>query len=441
MSDNETDDLAAVPSSDDAAAQEAMSPEAVAGDVAGDGAGAVGGEAGSGTSDGHAPVVDDDHDQRGPVYAGWAYLAFLFALFLGLALVAYSCDDSDSSTSTSNAVSSSTTEAIDAELRPVALEFAVDGDQVTLRGAVPDEGARTQLITLAEARYGEGNVIDELTVDAGTTLVGGSLSILGTTSEGDESPEGLQADVAAALGLDAGAFDVTFEEVDLTPIDVEVAVAAEQVTLRGVVPDQDTVDGMVGTASDLWGATNVDGSGLSVDALTTLAGGQVRLTGSVDAGDARLAAFANTAATAFGVTVDNAVEVDTSAEALGRLETRLREQLAANPILFATGSADIDPVSDEILQQAADAINAAPDIAVEIVGHTDDQGGAEVNQVLSEERAAAVLDRLVELGVDAERLTARGAGEDEPVADNATEEGRAANRRIAFEFAGAGDGS
>ena len=88
---------------------------------------------------------------------------------------------------------------------------------------------------------------------------------------------------------------------------------------------------------------------------------------------------------------------------------------------------------------AAAAINAAPGISVEVVGHTDDQGAAGANQELSEARAQAVLDRLVELGVDADRLAARGAGEDEPVDDNETAEGRAANRRIAFEFEGAAD--
>ncbi|MFT7597467.1 MAG: OOP family OmpA-OmpF porin [Acidimicrobiales bacterium] len=382
---------------------------------------------------------DEDGDRRATAaYAGWAYLAFLFALFLALALLAYGCDSDDDD---SEAVASVTTtiEVAADELTPVALEFVVDGDLVTLNGVVPDAGAQSQLVDLAVARFGDGNVVDALTIDADTTLTDGTLSITGSTIVGDEDPEGLQADVAAALGVSAGDFDVAFEEVELTPIDVEANVATDKVALSGVVPDQATVDGMIEAAEGIWGEGNVDGAGLTVDPLFTLAGGAVRVTGVTDAGDTRVGQFAAAAESAFGVTIANGVEVDSSAEALGRLEARLKEELAADPILFATGSADIDPASDEILVTAAAAINAAPGISVEVVGHTDDQGAAGANQELSEARAQAVLDRLVELGVDADRLAARGAGEDEPVDDNETAEGRAANRRIAFEFEGAAD--
>lgn len=384
---------------------------------------------------------DDDGDRRAAAaYGGWAYLAFLFALFLALALIAYGCDDDDdASDATIDAPVTTTTETSASALTPVNLEFSIDGDRVTLRGAIPDEGARVQLVELATARYGDGNVVDELTVDPSTTLTDGTVSIVGNTVVGDDGPEGLVADVSAALGLTGVGFDVSFEEIELTPIDVEAAVDTESVTLSGVVPDQATVDGMIEAAVGIWGADNVDGSGLTVDPLYTVAGGTVRITGISDAGDTRVADFAAAAGSAYGVTIDNQSDVDTSSDALARLEERLREQLAANPINFATGSAEIDPSSDAILEDAAAAINAAPGIAVEIVGHTDDQGPAAANQELSEARAQAVLDRLVELGVDADRLTARGAGEDEPIVENDTAEGRAQNRRIAFEFEGAGE--
>jgi len=381
---------------------------------------------------------EEDDRRAAATYAGWTYLAFLFALFLALALIAYGCDDDDSSADAALDAPVTTTTAADASaLTPVELQFLVDGDQVTLVGAVPDEGARAQLIDLAVARYGDGNVVDELTIDATTTLTDGTVSITGSTVVGDDGPEGFQADVSAALGLTGSAFEVSFEEIDLTPIDVEVAVATDTVTLTGVVPDQATVDGMVGAAESVWGTGNVDGSGLTVDPLYTVAGGAIQVTGISDVGDTRVADFAAAAGAAYGVTVDNQSEVDTSGDALGRLEERLRQQLAANPINFATGSADIDPSSDAILEEVAAAMNAAAGVAVDVVGHTDDQGAAGANQELSEDRAQAVVDRLVELGVDADRLTARGAGEDEPIAENDTDEGRAQNRRIAFEFEGA----
>lgn len=388
-----------------------------------------------------AEAGEDGGDRRAAAaYGGWAYLTFLFALFLALALIAYACDDDDSSADSSlDAPVTTTTEAATSALTPVELEFSVDGDQVTLRGAVPDEGARAQLVELAIARYGDENVVDELTIDPGTTFTDGTVSVVGTTVVGDDGPEGLQADVTLALELTGSAFDVSFEEIELTPIDVEAAVATASVTLSGVVPDQETVDGMVVAAAGIWGPTNVDGSGLMVDPLYTMAGGTVRITGTSDAGDTRVAEFAAVVGSAYGVTVDNQSEVDTSSDALARLEERLREALAANPINFATGSAEIDPSSDAILEEVAAVINATPGVPVEVVGHTDDQGAAEANQELSEARAQAVVDRLVELGVDADRLTARGAGEEEPIAENDTAEGRAQNRRIAFEFEGAGD--
>ena len=75
-----------------------------------------------------------------------------------------------------------------------------------------------------------------------------------------------------------------------------------------------------------------------------------------------------------------------------------------------------------------------PELKLGIVGHTDDTGSAASNQKLSEKRAQAVLDYLTgELpGRDMTGCTATGAGENEPIADNATAEGRRANRRVEF---------
>jgi OOP family OmpA-OmpF porin len=65
-----------------------------------------------------------------------------------------------------------------------------------------------------------------------------------------------------------------------------------------------------------------------------------------------------------------------------------------------------------------------------VVGHTDSSGAEAYNQQLSERRAAAVVKYLESKGISAGRLTASGAGENEPIADNATAEGRALNRRV-----------
>ena len=71
-----------------------------------------------------------------------------------------------------------------------------------------------------------------------------------------------------------------------------------------------------------------------------------------------------------------------------------------------------------------------PDVRVEVAGHTDDQGSAGYNQGLSERRAKTVRDYLIKLGIAEERLTWRGYGEAEPIADNSTGDGREQNRRV-----------
>jgi outer membrane protein OmpA-like peptidoglycan-associated protein len=78
-------------------------------------------------------------------------------------------------------------------------------------------------------------------------------------------------------------------------------------------------------------------------------------------------------------------------------------------------------------------INRHPEItAVEIQGHTDNQGTPTGNQTLSDSRSASVRDALVRLGVDASRLSARGFGQTRPLRPNLTAAGRAANRRVEF---------
>jgi len=99
-------------------------------------------------------------------------------------------------------------------------------------------------------------------------------------------------------------------------------------------------------------------------------------------------------------------------------------------INFDTGKSTIKPDSAQTLDTAAAALKAAATLKVEIGGHTDNVGTPEANLKLSQERAQAVMAALVQRGVKAGRLTARGYGQTSPVADNRTEEGRGKNRRV-----------
>jgi OOP family OmpA-OmpF porin len=110
--------------------------------------------------------------------------------------------------------------------------------------------------------------------------------------------------------------------------------------------------------------------------------------------------------------------------------------LAADSIQFAPGSATIAPESEPVVAEIAEALDACPDANFEIGGHTDSEGSESGNQRLSQQRAEAVLAAL-RTRLPLPGFTARGYGEAEPVADNATAEGRARNRRIAFTALGA----
>lgn len=101
-------------------------------------------------------------------------------------------------------------------------------------------------------------------------------------------------------------------------------------------------------------------------------------------------------------------------------------------ITFDVNKADIKEESMAEINRIKTLMEQNPELRYEVQGHTDSTGSPEANQRLSEKRAEAIVSKLVELGVDASRLTAVGKGQYSPVADNATEEGRAQNRRVVF---------
>ena len=101
-------------------------------------------------------------------------------------------------------------------------------------------------------------------------------------------------------------------------------------------------------------------------------------------------------------------------------------------ITFEPGSATIDDISLPTMNTIAEILERCGEIELEIQGHTDSQGRTSMNQQLSQDRAQAVLNELLSRRILTAGYTARGYGETEPIADNKTEEGREANRRIEF---------
>jgi OOP family OmpA-OmpF porin len=108
----------------------------------------------------------------------------------------------------------------------------------------------------------------------------------------------------------------------------------------------------------------------------------------------------------------------------------LASTLQLKGVNFDNDSAALRADARPILDEAVTTLKRYPQLRVEVAGHTDDRGSDAYNLDLSQRRAQAVLDYFVQMGIDAARLVPKGYGETAPVADNATDAGRAKNRRV-----------
>lgn len=119
---------------------------------------------------------------------------------------------------------------------------------------------------------------------------------------------------------------------------------------------------------------------------------------------------------------------------VNQAEQKIIDDALKNRIIeFESGSAILTAAGQQILDEMAVALNKVGGKKVKIIGHTDSSGDATKNTVLSQQRAAAVQSYLVSKSIAADRLSTEGKGSSQPVADNATAEGRRKNRRIEFE--------
>lgn len=131
---------------------------------------------------------------------------------------------------------------------------------------------------------------------------------------------------------------------------------------------------------------------------------------------------------------------------LDRQEAELRQQMGGQvgivntgsqlivtlpqDILFATDSTTLSGGLQSDLYTVAGSLNRYPNTTVNVIGHTDNVGAAAYNQDLSQRRAQSVASVLINSGVAASRIRAIGRGEDQPIADNLTSQGRQQNRRV-----------
>ncbi|WP_016790782.1 OmpA family protein, partial [Vibrio cyclitrophicus] len=107
--------------------------------------------------------------------------------------------------------------------------------------------------------------------------------------------------------------------------------------------------------------------------------------------------------------------------------------------MFETNSTELSTDGKIALMPIVEVLKAHPQSSVDVVGHTDSTGSAEYNMMISKKRAAAVAAYIEEQGIESDRISASGQGEENPIASNDTAEGRAQNRRVdatipAFEY-------
>ncbi|BCX72250.1 OmpA family protein [Acinetobacter bereziniae] len=135
-----------------------------------------------------------------------------------------------------------------------------------------------------------------------------------------------------------------------------------------------------------------------------------------------------------GLLVAETKPVEITAKVLNsdQLKTALDKENKVNiEVNFATDQANILPESQAQIEQVIQLLKNNPELKLTINGHTDGSGDAKHNQALSEQRANAVVKALTDnTGIQQNRLTAKGFGDTQPVAENSTENGKALNRRV-----------
>ncbi|MBO6674559.1 MAG: OmpA family protein [Rhizobiales bacterium] len=358
---------------------------------------------------------------------------------------------------------------------PFITSLARDSDGYTLTGVLPDETARAVILdaiggdardTSVVARgapdgveVGDvfssiATVFDDM-IDGTATMTANSLAVSGTAANFSGASEA----ETALLELANNALSVETDIVPgpATPFTFSTQTSDESLLLQGFAPTGDARDTIVTSATDLFPGYAVTNELVIADGgpdgfLTMVQAGLSGLArlanGSFDISDteARLSGGAfyesladrvaqqvlSAGSSGFDFTADIGLAPPPPAVDAETCQARFGALLSANTIRFETGSAAIDRQSDGLLDRLVRTLQSCPDASVLIGGHTDSQGDSIPNMRLSQGRAMAVRDYVVDAGIPEERLLAVGFGESEPIADNGTDEGRALNRRIEF---------
>jgi OOP family OmpA-OmpF porin len=377
-----------------------------------------------------------------------------------------------------------------------ALEIRLTPDGAALSGIAPSAVARKRLLAALPdgvddtatdaaddgAEPSGWRMVEVAAAAAARALEKGRIALSPAAllvSGSPRSPADRAAIEALAAGLAAENVAVTLDLAEVAPpgaaetpaLGIPVAAkgawlrvraTADLVLLTGAAPDAATRDAVLAFASALFGSDRMHqalalsdapaAEGWRAAAFAAMEALAALETGEAEAMDGRAALDGSTrrpaavrlaqdalgAAAAAGWRTTSRVTVDLPGRAaqallpLALCAERLTEITSAGPILFAPGSAEIEAASGAALDDLAAVLARCAGGRIAVEGHTDSQGSTGYNQRLSQRRAEAVRDALVARGAPYAKLAARGYGQERPIADNATEEGRARNRRIAF---------
>lgn len=373
-------------------------------------------------------------------------------------------------------------------IAPFTLRFLIDAEGARFDACSADtERARTRILAAARAAGATGDL--GCTIGMGvpspdwSEAVGMTLAAMKELGEGTVTFSDADIVLVAGANVTQTAFDKAVGELEsnlpevfslkaeLTqkpdanrPETAEfTAILAEngQVQLRGRLPDERQREATESVArarfghDSVYGATRID-EGLpagwptrvmaALEALDELEHGSVTVTpdlvqvagvtGNPQASDA--VARILTTRLGEGARIDLSVQYEKRLDPVLNLPTgaecvrNLNTVLTTTKISFEPGSAVIAPEAAGILDRLAEAMKNCSEFRMELAGHTDSQGSEEFNQQLSQERADSVVAALMDRRVLVGNIATRGYGEAQPIADNGTEEGREANRRIEF---------
>jgi OOP family OmpA-OmpF porin len=250
--------------------------------------------------------------------------------------------------------------------------------KITLTGIVSDDATKTKLGEKAVAVFGKENVTNNVEVKAGATATW----------------------VDAALAM--------LPEIKTPVKEGGILASNEKFHIQGEMPDANAKDRLAERAKAAAGSLPFG------DELTIVLGAPTT-TPNPDATPAPEA-------------------TPTPAPEVKAVQAEINQELLLRTVEFETNSARLTPAGKQTLDFVASELGKVKTARVEIGGHTDDKGDAALNQRLSEQRAQATLRYLTGKGVGADRMNAIGYGENQPKTTNATEQGRAQNRRIEFKL-------